>query len=121
MPSIHAQYNEEIVQAQREALAALRELLAEETDPLERRRLAIAILKARPVKEPAPEKSGEPVAPKAAEQTVPPVQTENAEAPHSSNKPAGGLCEASVVRCIDGAVPLLAGRGSVMALAARTP
>jgi hypothetical protein len=59
MPSIHAQYNEEIVQAHREALAALRELLAQETDPLERRRLAIAILRARPVKEPAPEKNDE--------------------------------------------------------------
>lgn len=46
------QYNEELIQAHREALAALRELLAAEKDPLERRRLAIAILKSRPAKDP---------------------------------------------------------------------
>lgn len=53
MPSIQAQYNEEVVQAHREALQALRELLAAEKQPVERRRLAMAILKARPVKDPA--------------------------------------------------------------------
>ena len=52
MPSIHAEYNTEIIQAHREALKALRELLAEETDPTERRRLAVAILRVRPVKDP---------------------------------------------------------------------
>lgn len=58
MPSIQAQFNEEVIQAHREALKALRELLAEETDPLERRRLAVAILRTRPVKDataPTPE------------------------------------------------------------------
>ncbi|MDP1662891.1 MAG: hypothetical protein Q8L55_13330 [Phycisphaerales bacterium] len=64
MPSIQAQFNEEVIQAHREALQALRELLAEETDPLERRRLAIAILRARPVKDtepppPAPDAAGD--------------------------------------------------------------
>lgn len=52
MPSIQAQYNEEVVQAHREALKALRELLVYEHDPAERRRLAVAMLKARPVKDP---------------------------------------------------------------------
>lgn len=55
MPSIYAQYNEEVVQAHREALQALRELLAEETDPAERRKLANAILRARPAKDPKAE------------------------------------------------------------------
>jgi len=44
-------YNDELIQAHREALAALRDLLASEGDPVERRRLAVAILRARPVEE----------------------------------------------------------------------
>ncbi|MFT3683690.1 MAG: hypothetical protein QM783_01985 [Phycisphaerales bacterium] len=50
MPSLRDQYNEEVLQGHREALAALRDLLAAEKDPTERRRLACAILKTRPVK-----------------------------------------------------------------------
>lgn len=52
-PSTIEQYNQELLQAHREAIATLRELLAAEKDPNERRRLSIAILKARPVKDPA--------------------------------------------------------------------
>jgi len=52
MPSIQAQFNEEVIQAHREALSALRDLLAVESDPLERRRLAVAILRTRPVTTP---------------------------------------------------------------------
>lgn len=54
MPSIRALYNDELVEAHREAVAALRELLATEKDPLERRKLANAILRARPAKDDAP-------------------------------------------------------------------
>ena len=52
-PSAIQQYNEELALAHREAIAALRELLSTEKDPTERRRLAIAILKAPPIKDPA--------------------------------------------------------------------
>ena len=53
MPSIRALYNDELVEAHREAVATLRELLATETDRTERRKLANAILRARPAKEDA--------------------------------------------------------------------
>jgi hypothetical protein len=43
-------YNQEVLDGHREAVAALRELLATETDPHERRKLANALLKARPMK-----------------------------------------------------------------------
>lgn len=54
MPSIRALYNDELVEAHREAVATLRELLATEKDPLERRKLANALLRARPAKDDAP-------------------------------------------------------------------
>ena len=54
MPSIRALYNDELVQAHREAVAALRELLAAEKNPLERRKLANAILRARTAKDDIP-------------------------------------------------------------------
>ncbi|MFT3685765.1 MAG: hypothetical protein QM783_12720 [Phycisphaerales bacterium] len=50
MQSVAELYNQEVLEGHREALAALRELLAQETDPSERRKLANAILRARPVK-----------------------------------------------------------------------
>jgi hypothetical protein len=50
MPSVAELYNQEVLEGHREALAALRELLAQEKDPLERRKLANAILRAKPVK-----------------------------------------------------------------------
>ena len=63
MPSIRALYNDELVQAHREAVATLRELLATEKDPLERRKLANALLRARPAKDdalpPSPASAGE--------------------------------------------------------------
>ena len=52
MPSIQAEYLAELIEAHREAMKVLRELLAESTDSAERRRLAIAILRTRPIKEP---------------------------------------------------------------------
>jgi len=52
MTDVYDHYSHELAQAHREALAALRELLTAETDPTERRRLAIAILRARPIKAP---------------------------------------------------------------------
>ncbi|MFT3684581.1 MAG: hypothetical protein QM783_06560 [Phycisphaerales bacterium] len=50
MPSVVELYNQEVLEGHREALAALRELLVEETNPAERRKLANAILRTRPVK-----------------------------------------------------------------------
>lgn len=62
-PSAIQQYNEELALAHREAIAALRELLAAEKDPTERRRLAIAMLKARPIKDPAAQPEAKAVRP----------------------------------------------------------
>jgi HEAT repeat protein len=76
MPSIQSQYNHEVLQAHREAIAALRQLLAEEKNPLERRRLAMALLKARPVK---------PLA----------VDEAALSEPEASAREAGGLATAS--------------------------
>ncbi|MFT3684301.1 MAG: hypothetical protein QM783_05135 [Phycisphaerales bacterium] len=50
MPSVAELYNQEVLDGHREAVAALRDLLAHETDPAERRKLANALLRARPVK-----------------------------------------------------------------------
>lgn len=50
MPSTRAQYNDEAIQGQREAIAELRRLLATETDSSKRCRIAIALLKVRPFK-----------------------------------------------------------------------
>ena len=63
MPSVQALYNQEVLEGHREALAVLRELLKEEKDPLERRKLANAILRARPVKDPEAEEHKTPPAP----------------------------------------------------------
>jgi hypothetical protein len=57
MPSLQAQYNREVLEGHREALAALRDLLATETDRTERRRLANAILKTRKVQDPDEDES----------------------------------------------------------------
>jgi hypothetical protein len=59
MPSTRALYNDELVQAHREAVATLRELLATETDRAERRKLANALLRAKPVKDAAPRAADE--------------------------------------------------------------
>ena len=60
MPSTRALYNEEVIHAHREALAALRRLLAQEKDPLELRKLANAILRARPIKVSATDEPASP-------------------------------------------------------------
>jgi hypothetical protein len=61
MPSIHALYNQEVLEGHREALAALRELLATEPDRTERRRLATAILKTRKVEDPNAPQAERPI------------------------------------------------------------
>lgn len=52
MPSNEAQFNAEVLEAHREALTVIRELMAEETDPAERRRLATVIFRIRTFHEP---------------------------------------------------------------------
>lgn len=78
MPSTHAQYNDQVIQGHREAIAALRHLLATETDPAKRCRIAVALLRARPIKpsehepaEPASTAAPEPAAPIARSSPLP--------------------------------------------------
>ncbi|MBY0308046.1 MAG: hypothetical protein K2Q09_04815 [Phycisphaerales bacterium] len=78
MSTLHAEYLAEIIQAHREGLKALRDLLTAETDPAERRRLAIALVRARPVADPCPEP---------ADQTAPPRRTRRTPA-HLDPEPA---------------------------------
>ncbi|MFT3684241.1 MAG: hypothetical protein QM783_04830 [Phycisphaerales bacterium] len=54
MQSVVELYNHEVLEGHREAVAALRELLAQETDPAERRKLANSLLRAKTVKLAAP-------------------------------------------------------------------
>lgn len=66
MPSTAELYNHEVLEGHREAVAALRELLAAEKDPLERRKLANALLRAKPLKLAEPPKPKAPPTPRPA-------------------------------------------------------
>lgn len=87
MPSIRALYNDEVIQAHREAIAALRELLAETTDPLERRRLATALLKARPVKELTDDQAATPDTGDAVERPAQPPRSSTLHADEARGTP----------------------------------
>lgn len=54
MSALHAQYLTEIIDAHRKGLRVLSELIDQETNPAERRRLAIALIRARPIQDPQP-------------------------------------------------------------------
>ncbi|MFT3683835.1 MAG: hypothetical protein QM783_02725 [Phycisphaerales bacterium] len=77
MSALHAAYLADIIEAHREGLRVLRELIATATDPAERRRLAIALVRARPVKDPDPDEEmpstlpGKRTEPSADQQTAP--------------------------------------------------
>ncbi len=58
-------YNQDVLEGCHEAVRALRALLAEEKDPLQRYRFATALLRARPAKEPKTEQPKAPLPPKA--------------------------------------------------------
>lgn len=93
-PSAIQQYNEELAAAHREAIAVLRELLSAEKNPTERRRLAIAILKARPIKDP----TAQPALQAAARQTTAPA-TKRAPA-RAADRNAAALAELRAIAAI---------------------
>ena len=115
MPSIRALYNDELVQAQRAAVAMLHKLMTEGDDPLESRRIAVALLRTRQVNDgeatptpstprkharseapkPEAEQIPEPASPTANDAPQPAAQdpsaanlNEEAAAPHTPTPPA---------------------------------
>jgi hypothetical protein len=60
MPSPVDSYNTQVLEGHRDAVIALRELLAQEKDPLKRCRFANSLLRARPIKVPPPSSSAAP-------------------------------------------------------------
>lgn len=64
-------YNQNVLEGCNEAVLALRALLAQEPDPLKRYKYACALVRARPVKEPAAPQPKAPPQPRAPHPTAP--------------------------------------------------